>query len=164
MERYIKGEESIFYIKYNGVWCPIACEKSSTMSEDADMITTTTRENEGWESQKPTLQRYSISLSGQAVKEDKPGILSYWRIRQLKRNRTLIEWQRKNLYGYYIDSGRAYISSISDGNEVDSYMTFTATLVGYGKPEESDERVYVLANERDKVVVNEVENALGAKK
>lgn len=163
MKRYIKGEESIFYIKYNGVWCPIACETSSPMSEEADMVNTTTRENGGWETSKPTLQRYSISIAGQAVKEDSPNVLSYWKIRKMKRDRVLIEWQRKNLFGYYIDSGKAYISQISDGNEVENFMTFSATLVGYGKPEESDERVQVFANGDNKIVVNEDDNALLAK-
>ncbi|MDV3594400.1 hypothetical protein CMU87_18185, partial [Elizabethkingia anophelis] len=79
------------------------------------------------------------------------------------RDRVHIERQRKNHLEYYIDSGKAYISQISDGNEVENFMTFSATLVGYGKPEESDERVQVFANGDNKIVVNEDDNALLAK-
>ena len=33
MEEQLKGEYSLFYIKYNGVWCPIACETSNSLSD-----------------------------------------------------------------------------------------------------------------------------------
>lgn len=145
----IKGKESLFYIKKNDEWFPVGCLTSSPFSEDVEMLGTTTRENEGWKTSLPTNQSYSINLSGLMVQDDHDSgnqVLSYRELRSMKRNRQLVEWQRKTLDGYYIDSGKAYITNISDSDEADGFITFQATLQGYGKPEESYDRVYILGD------------------
>lgn len=150
MFKPIKGKFSLFYIKKNGVWFPVGCLTSSPLSETVDMIDTTTRENEGWKTSLPTNQGYTIELSGLMIQDDDDSgneILSYRELRSKKRNKELIEWKRTTLNGYYVDSGRAYITSISDSDEADGFITFQATLNGYGEPLESNERIYILGND-----------------
>lgn len=135
----IKGSESLFYIKKNDVYFPVGCLTSSPLSETVDLIDTTTRDNEGWKTSLPTNQSYSIELSGLMVMDDYDSgneILSYRELRTKKRNKELIEWKRTTLGGYYIDSGKAYITAISYSDEADGFITFSASLVGFGKPEE----------------------------
>lgn len=144
-----KGEESLFYIKKNNVWFPVGCLTGSPLSEDVEMIETTTRDNGGWKTYYPTLQGYSIELSGYMVKDDSDSgneVLSYHELRRMKRNLQLINWQRKTLNGYYIDEGQAYITNISDADEVGDMISFNASLLGYGKPIEDNERIYILGN------------------
>lgn len=134
MNRYIKGRESILYIKYNDIWCPISCEVSSGISEQTQMTPTTTRANQGWATSKPTEQSYTIDFQGQAIYEGGANILSYWRIREMKRNRQLVEWRRVTVSGAYIDEGKGIFTSVSDANEADTFVTFSASLEGFGRP------------------------------
>lgn len=146
----IKGEESLFYIKKDGVFFPVGCLTSSPIKEEVDMISTTTRDNDGWKTSHPGNQSYSIELSGLMVMDDEDSgnmVLSYRELRRYKRDKELISWRRTTLGGYYIDSGRAYITSISDSDPADGFITFTASLLGYGMPEESQERIYVLGED-----------------
>ena len=149
MEQQLKGEDSLFYIKYNGVWCPIAYETSNSFSENVEMINTTTRDNAGWKTELPTNQSYSISLEAILTIDDKTAnsnVLSYNKIRKMKRERTLIEWKRETFGGWYIDGGKAYIVDISDANSVGEVITFSLQLNGFGKPLETDARIRVLSN------------------
>lgn len=146
---YIRGKESLFYVKKNDVYFPVGCLTSSPLSETVDMIETTTRDNNGWKTNYPTLQGYSIELSGLMVMDDEDSgneVLSYRELRKFKRDKVLIEWQRKTLDGYYIDSGKAYITNISDSDEADGFITFNASLQGYGAPIEDSARIYILGN------------------
>lgn len=146
---HIRGKESMFYIKKNDVFFPVGCLTSSPLSEDVEMIDTTTRENEGWRTSLPTNQGYTIELSGLMVQDDEDSgneILSYRELRAMKRNKELLDWKRETLNGYYIDSGKAYITAISDSDEADGFITFSASFVGYGKPIEDNARIYVLGN------------------
>lgn len=159
----IKGSESLLHIKKNDVYFPVGCLTSSPLSETVDMIGSTTRENEGWKTSLPTNQSYSIELSGLMVKDDYDSgneILSYRELRAKKRNKELIEWKRTTLGGYYIDSGKAYITAISDSDEADGFITFSASLVGFGKPDESNERIYILGDDEKSIYVHPDNNTV----
>lgn len=143
----IRSEESLFYIKKNNNWVPVGCLTANPISEETETIKTTTRDNNGWASDFPTLQSYTIELAGMVVKDDADSgnnIISYRELRGYKRNRTLIEWRRVTLSGWYVDSGKAHIISIADSDEVENFISFSASLKGFGKPEESTEKVYLL--------------------
>jgi len=158
----LRGEDSIFFIKYNNVWCPIACETSNSFSENVEMISTTTRDNGGWVSQRPTNQSYSISLEAVLTIDNESegsNIISYNKIRKMKRDLTLIEWKRETWSGWYIDSGKAHISDISDSNVVGEDITFSLTLVGFGAPLEDTARVSVLGTD-DETMVGDNDNNL----
>lgn len=146
----IQGKKSIFYIKHLGVFYPISCEINSNISETTEMLETTTRDNTGgWKTSTPTKQSYTISFSGLAVKEFDSSTFSYWELVKKKRNRELIEWKQKTLNGYYVVSGKAYISSIDMTNNVDEFIMFNITFEGYGELEVSSEAVGVLATTED---------------
>lgn len=159
----IQGKESLFYINKNDVYFPVGCLTSSPLSEDVEMIGTTTRENEGWRTSEPTNQGYAFELSGLMVQDDDDSgneILSYRELRSYKRNKELIEWKRTTLGGYYIDSGKAYITSISDSDEAGGFITFSASLVGFGKPDESNERIYILGDGEKSIYVHPDNNTV----
>lgn len=134
-DKQIIGKDSIFFIKYNDIWTPISCEVSSPISEDSEDISTTTRENGGWRTSLPTMQGYSLTVSGVLKVDTNTSMLSYYKLREMKRDKTVFEWARRLLDGVYIDSGKAYISSISDSNTVNEDIKFDMTLTGFGKPE-----------------------------
>ena len=151
----ILGEDSIFYVKMNGEWLPISCETSSPLSENVEMLNTTTRDNNGWRTEKPTLQSYSISVEALLQLDDESpdsGIVSYNKLRQMKRNRELIEWKRETFGGWYIDQGKAYITEISDSNAVGEEITFSMSLSGFGEPLTDSARVDVLGEDENTLI------------
>lgn len=133
----IKGSESLFYIVRNGVQIPVGCLTSNPIEESSEMMETTTRDNEGWRTSVPTMQSYSIALDGYMTMDDPnsgKNIVSYRELRKIKRNKELIIWKIKTLNGLYVDSGKAYIDTISFTDQVDDFIGFSANLVGYGIP------------------------------
>lgn len=133
----IKGSASLFYIVRNGVEIPVGCLTSNPIDESAEMMETTTRDNEGWKTSIPIMQSYSIALDGFMTMDDPnsgKNIISYRELRKLKRNREQIIWKIKTLNGWYVDSGKAYIENISFTDPVDDMIGFSASLVGYGIP------------------------------
>lgn len=159
----IKGVESLFYIKKNDIWFPVGCLTGSPLSEDVEMIDTTTRDNNGWRTSFPTIQGYSIELSGLMVQDDEDSgndILSYRELRTYKRNKVLVDWKRETLNGYYIDFGKAYITNISDADEVESMISFNASLVGYGAPIEDNARIYILGDDDNSIYVHPDNNTV----
>lgn len=137
MQHY-QGLESIFYIKYDGLWCPISCEISSPLSETIEMLNTTTRDNAGWKTERPTGQSYSLSIDAIETKDNYNDIVSYRKIRKFKRDRIKIEWKRETIQNYLIDSGFGYITEISDANTVGEEISFNFTISGFGKPIENE--------------------------
>lgn len=159
---FIQGEESLFYIKKNNSWVPVACLTANPLSEQSETIKTTTRDNDGWTTIYPTLQSYSIEITGNVVKDDIDSgnnVISYRELRNYKRNRVLIDWQIKTLNGWYVDYGKAYITSISVTDTAGEDITFTATLTGYGKPLEGTDKVYLLG-ERENVLYGDDSNTV----
>lgn len=135
----IQGKDSLFYIYYNSVWFPVACLKSSPLNEQSDELPTTTRDNNGWKSSLPTMQSYNIELDGIMTYDgENQSVLSYRKLRSFKRNRELIQWQRRTLDNLFVDTGYAYITAISDNDGVDGEISFNASLKGYGMPTEND--------------------------
>mgnify|MGYP000868614830 CR=1 FL=1 len=133
----IKGSASLFFIVRNGVEIPVGCLTSNPIDESAEMMETTTRDNEGWKTSIPMMQSYSIALDGFMTMDDPNSgrnIISYRELRKIKRNREQIVWKIKTLNGWYVDSGKAYIENISFTDPVDDMIGFSASLVGYGIP------------------------------
>ncbi len=163
----IRGRDSIFYAEYNGVFVPISCETSNALSEGAQMLGTTTRDNGGWETSIPTMQNYTLQVSGEVKNEVNSNMLSYFRLVEIKRSRIRIKWQRITLDGAYKDSGEGYIDNISDSNEANGYSTFSMSIVGYGKPilSKNVNGVFVplLSQIDDEIIYNEDDNALTTK-
>lgn len=158
---YVQGKESILYLKYNAIWTPISCETSNGLSETAEMIPTTTRDDKGWESSSVGVQSYSISFTGQVTIFDFGVNLTYFKVKEIKRDGKLIEWQRRTA-NRIIESGMCHISDLSDSFETDGIATFDATLKGVGKPRMIDNANpnAVIVDYDDEALVNEINNAI----
>ena len=158
---YVKGKESILYIKWNGLWAPISCETSNSMSETSESLDTTTKDNAGWTTSVPTNQSYSISFTGQTVLEEGNGILNYYELVKIKRSRQLIEWQRRTA-NRMIEGGKAYIFDINNVYETEGIANFDMVLTGFGIPElvDNTDPNGVIANFDNLALVNETNNAI----
>lgn len=132
---FTKGEKNLFYIKKNNIWIPVGCLTAAPLSEDVEMIDTTTRDNAGWRTSLPTNQGYSLALNGLVKRDDEDSgnvLISYREMVRLKRDKVLVEWKRV-FNNIYADTGKAYITSVSDSDNAGDYVTFNANLVGFGK-------------------------------
>lgn len=139
MSNHIKGEESLLFIKGKDdlFFRPVCCLISNNFSENVETINTTTRENNGWKTTYPTTQSYSIAVDAVMIEdgvESGSSAISYRELRKMKRNKELIDWYVETLKGWYVDSGKAHITEISDSNAVGDDIGFSATLEGFGKP------------------------------
>lgn len=130
------GAYKILSIKVAAVYFPIGCLTSNSFSEGVEMIDTSTRDNtNGWKSSKPTAQSYSISFSGLLTFDDRGAtVITYEEIKLLKRARTKIEWQIASSEGGDTETGEGYFTSLSDSAEIDSFLSFTGNIQGYGEP------------------------------
>lgn len=135
---FIKGTDRIVYIKWEDEFLPIGCLTSDSFNEDVEMLPTTTRDNSGWRTDVPTNQGYSISVDGLLINSNFNGgdftKVSYDRLRVLKRSRTLIDWKIQDTNLVFVDSGKGYITNLSDSANIDEFITFNATILGYGEP------------------------------
>lgn len=139
MSEFYNGKYKIVYIYVNDTYKPLGCLTSNSFNETSEMLETTTRLNaNGWRTSIPTMQSYTISLAGLVTYDNRSDtILTYKDIRNLKRNKTKISWKINTAEPDKNDYGFGYISSISETAEVDSYISFTAEIVGYGEPYEN---------------------------
>jgi len=126
---FINGTYRILYIDSGDGYQPIGCLTSHSFNEESDTLNTTTRDNEGWSTEVPTNQRYSISFDGFVLENLSNTQQTYYDLKNIKRNRTLIDWRIDE-----DDYGSGYIVGLSDANNIDEFITFNAQLVGYGKP------------------------------
>lgn len=138
---FINGENRILYIKWEGQYLPIGCLTGDSFNETVEMLNTTTRDNAGWATSTPTTQSYNLSFEGLVINtnftQGDSSKVSYDRLRELKRNRTLIEWKFKDINNIFVDTGKGYITELSDSSSIEDFITFNASIVGYGQPNSS---------------------------
>lgn len=134
---YYKGDSRILFLKLLGAWLPIACLTDNPFSETAEFMNTTTRDNGGWDTSMPIKQNYNISFSGLQVNSSVAGgtftVISYDKLKQLKRNKTRLDWKIEGNFPV-VDYGKCYIQELSEATPVDDFLTFTGTLLGFGIP------------------------------
>lgn len=134
---FYKGQDRILYIKVLGSYLPIACLQDNPFSESTEFIDTTTRDTNGWATSRPTMQSYNISFSGLQINTSVAGgvftVLSYDKLKQLKRLKSLLEWKIEGDFPT-VDYGKCYISELSEASPIDDFLSFSGTLIGYGVP------------------------------
>jgi hypothetical protein len=132
----ISGADRILYIKWQGNWLPIACLKDNSFSEISEVLPTTTRDNDGWATSRPTNQSYTINFDGLQVNSTVAGgnfnVASYDRLKIIKRNRMLIDWKIQGVEFPIVDYGKGYITEISEASPVDDFLSFSGVIIGYG--------------------------------
>lgn len=131
----LSGNDSIFFIKWAGDWVPVGCLTANSMSEETELLPTTTQQTSGWRTFRANLQSYTLDFTGlQVFTIDAPvTLLSYDRLQIIKRNRTLIEW-REERGNDLVQEGRGIIVSLSGENPVNADGAFSGTIQGYGSP------------------------------
>lgn len=146
------------YLKLNNSWLPIGCLTGNAIEETSEFIDTTTRDNKGWNTSRPTNQSYTISFSGLQLNTTIAGgnftIASLDRLRQLKRDRVLLDWKFQGTIYPIVDYGKCYISDLSDPNTVGEFISFSGSAVGFGKPFSASLGTVVLNNGDPNVIVN----------
>src|SRR5690606_7700605 len=127
---------------------PIGCLTSDAFVEEAEMIDTTTRQNNGWETSRPILQRFSVDFSGLAINSKFTGgyldNVSYDKLVTLKRSRDIQTWKLSTLNEQFIHSFTGYISSLSDAAPSGEFVSFEGTITGIGAPEFSGDLIQIL--------------------
>lgn len=127
---FINGTYRILYIDVqdgNGM-LPIGYLTSHSFSEDTDSIDSTTRDNGGWRTNRLTNQGYSIDFDGLVLESEISFTKqTYYTLKTIKRDRTLIDWKIDNA-----ETGSGYITSLSNDNSIDEFVSFTAEITGYG--------------------------------
>jgi hypothetical protein len=135
---FINGSNRVLFIKWEDEFLPIGCLTSDSFSENVEMLSTTTRDNAGWATSVPTNQSYNISFDGLVINTNFNGgdfnKVSLDRLRELKRNRTLIEWKSEDVDKIFVDSGKGYITDLSDSANIDEFISFNGSIVGFGEP------------------------------
>ena len=127
----IDGTYSILYIDAGNGYYPVGNLVSNSFSEDVDTIDSTTRDNAGWKTQTLTNQSYNIDFSGIVSNVTSASKINYNTIRDLKRNRQIIDWKIEDNQ-LNIERGKAQITSLSNEANIDEFVTFSASLQGYG--------------------------------
>lgn len=126
MNEYLKGDDVLFYIRYNGNWKVVACLIDNPLTEDTEVIETTARGSGGWRSYIGGLQDYSITLNAHLVVGDE--FVSYEHLKGLKREVIPFEWRLMSVGGEIADTGVSFISSLSQSNATNDVVSFSATL------------------------------------
>lgn len=156
---HFKGEQRILYIKISGDYIPIGCLSDNSFSESSETIDTTTRDNAGWSTSRPTMQNYSISFNGIQVNSTVAGgdlnVASYDRLKELKRDRQLLEWKIQGDTFPIVDYGKAYLNEISEVAPVGELITFSGTLNGFGQPLMAAISLVLLNNGDPSVIVQD---------
>ena len=134
---FYKGQDRILFIKVLGVYLPIACVQDNPFSETSEFIDTTTRDNQGWATSRPNMQSYNISFSGLQVVTSVAGgnfnVVSYDKLKQFKRSKTLLEWKIEGNFPV-VDYGKCYIQELSEASPIDEFLSFSGSLIGFGIP------------------------------
>jgi len=139
---FINGTLKILYILYEGDFVPVGCLTENSFDESSEMLNTTTRQNNGWKTSRPTSQSYSISFSGLETNEDFIlGNTTYKNLKDFKRSRTLISWRVDDGFGIY-EFGSGYINSLSDSATIDEFASFSGSIDGYGEVQDQVNFLY----------------------
>ena len=129
----IDGTYNILYIDAGDGFFPVGNLVSNSLNESIDTIDSTTRDNAGWKTQTLTNQSYNIDFSGIVSNVASASKINYKTIRDLKRNREIIKWKIEDNQSN-VEEGKAQITSLSNESNIDEFITFSATLQGYGSP------------------------------
>ena len=146
------------YFKINNSWIPVGCLTDNTMSESTEFLDTTTRDNQGWTTSKPIMQSYNLSFAGFQLNTTVAGgnfsVISLDKLKQLKRNRTLLDWKFQGAEYPIVDYGKCYISDLSDPSIAGELITFSGSAIGFGKPLTAPLGTTILNNGNPDVVIN----------
>ena len=156
---FINGSDRILFFKINGNWLPIGCLTENSMDESSEFLETTTRDNNGWTTSRPIMQSYVLGFNGLQLNTTVSGgnfdAISYDRLKQLKRSKTLVDWKIEGTLYPIVDYGNAYISNLGEANVIDEFMSFSGSIVGFGEPKMVQKGTTVLNSGNPFEVIND---------
>ena len=131
MSEFYKGANDILQIKVNNDWYPIACTISNSFSEVTEMIQTTTRDNNGFNTSLPTNQGFTVDFEGiETLAISVAGKVTYNNLQAFKRNRTKLEFKIGTVK---VLKGFGHITSLSKTSPTTELVSFSGTLEGFGE-------------------------------
>ena len=138
-----RGAFRILSIDIGTGFLPVACLTDNNFFEETDLLPTTTRESGGWDTSRPTRQRYNLDFAGLQINSIFPGAtgtqISYDQLRILKRERTQINWQIESMdANQLVESGRGYINTLSEAASVGEMVSFSGNITGFATPDVFD--------------------------
>lgn len=129
---FYSGSVKILYVSISAAWVPIACLTNNTFDEETDLINTTTRENDGWETFRPGRQRATVSFDGlQTLTEGESGDAtkaSYDRLKGLKRAAGELNFKIEDSNTLWTETFTGYIVSLSEAAPVDDWLSFSGEI------------------------------------
>jgi len=139
----INGTYNILYLDFGTGFFPIGLLESNGFSEEIDFLDSTTRDNAGWKTQTLTTQSYNIDFSGIVMYSIMGGSIDttkigYDRIQSIKRTKQLIDWKTINSKNGVFNQGKGQIISLSEENNIDEFVSFSASIKGYGATTSGD--------------------------
>lgn len=117
----------LLYILIEKDFVPVACLTDNPLNESTEVIPTTTRDNNGWESFVAGVQSASISFDG-IIPDDPTGKADYYKLREIKRNRNTVVWQIRNNINGDIDEGFGIITSLTKSSPADGELGFSGEI------------------------------------
>ena len=139
MANFIKGDVAVLFIKVSDLFQPVGCLSTTGLNEGAEELDVTTVDSGEWKTSIPRLQNYSLNFNGFLTDEilpsftDPTGKMGLYTLRQIKRARTIFDWEIRTANGVYIDYGKGWISDLGQVQTVENYITFNGTIQGYGR-------------------------------
>ena len=135
---FINGTNQLLYIDFGSGFLPIGCLTANSFTENLETFDSTTKENGGWRTSTPTNQGFSIDFEGLQINTLYSGgdftKISLDLLKVIKRNRVLIDWKIQDTNLTFIDSGQGYVTDLSSDGNIDEFLNFSGTILGYGEP------------------------------
>tara|TARA_R110000850_G_scaffold173486_1_gene299146 strand:- start:2373 stop:2867 length:495 start_codon:yes stop_codon:yes gene_type:complete len=149
----IDGTYNILFIDFGNGFLPIGKLISNSFSEQIETLDTTTRDNAGWKTQTLTNQSYNIEFSGIVINTYFSAAdftkISYDRLKVIKRSRQLIDWKIQDSELQFVENGKGQLTSLSSESNIDEFITFSASLQGYGSPSSTSGKLYTIQDGND---------------
>jgi len=135
---FYNGSNSILYIKFNEVFAPVACLTSHSISEVTDALETSVNVSQGasWRTYTPDYQAYDLQASGLKINDQSGEFearVSLPKLKTLKRNRVIFEWEVRTEGGDFIESGTGFITSLTENADVGEFINFDVSIKGVGE-------------------------------
>lgn len=130
----VRGENVLLFIYDGGLWKPMSCGKSCTITTNAEDIETSIVGSGNWRTFEYVALSWSAQLDGLILLQEVNTLcLPDLRVFQSSREKVLLRYQRTDDSGnVYTDEGLAIITSITDNGELDGPATFSMSLKGTG--------------------------------
>ncbi len=130
---FFRGENRVLFVKINDDYIPIGCLTDNSFSETVEMLETTTWQDNGWKTDRPTTQSFSVDFSGlQVISTD--DIKSYDELVTFKRNRQLLDWKIAGNSLLDAEIFKGHIEDLTEPASNGEFLTFEGTISGFGEP------------------------------